>query len=595
MFSFLFSQAAKALTANLLPGSPISYLASGFGAFIGNDFEKYLLSDDKFTVSGYRFTGFNQQSFCYGVDIPKIYGRVILTGNIVWYGEVREEKHTKAREFGNIFKHKEYNTHYRYYANFAMILCEGVVDEISRIWADDEEIFLNHYNITKYYGTEQQGVDPLMANHLGKDNISAFRGLCYVVIKDFPIDPARSTLPKFTFELKRKMSQNRPMTKFNAINLGPGYGEFGYDTSIAYRKYYSKFEMGIIYHDHQDAINLNASNNKADMMVVIEHLFGQFPSIKWVTINIAWFTNSLDIGQARIYPTCEYNDGMYSAPNDWSVGGFNRANAPLAAIDHEGGFLYGGTPSDGAVVRLVAELKRRNIKVMINPFLLVEDHNKSWRGNIAGDERNLDKFYNSPQGYLSFICHYANLLKGSIDGFTLGSEMVGLNKSAKGRELLRALAHRVKNIFASHPIILTYGADVGEYEQLGELWQDSAINVIGINAFFSKAASVSLEKLPTTKKIWFTQFGYPSIKNCEFDPKYSKDNILDRNKIIDFDEQEGALLKNYDLWSKNPKIELISLYYYDANPNIHLPEYGDPNWAFNHSLNFKSTNIGVVR
>ena len=104
---------------------------------------------------------------------------------------------------------------------------------------------------------------------------------------------------------------------------------------------------------------------------------------------------------------------------------------------------------------------------------------------------------------------------------------------------------------------------------------------------------MSLEKLPTTKKIWFTQFGYPSIKNCEFDPKYSKDNILDRNKIIDFDEQEGALLKNYDLWSKNPKIELISLYYYDANPNIHLPEYGDPNWAFNHSLNFKSTNIGV--
>lgn len=239
MFSLLFSQASKALTASFLPGSSISYLASGIGAYIGNDFEKYLLSEDKFSISGYRFSGFNQQSFCYGAEIPKVFGRVILTGNIVWYGEVREEKQTKIREFGNIFKHKEYNLNYKYYANFALILCEGEVDEISRIWADDEEIFLNHHNLTKYYGTEDQEVDPLIANNVGKGNTSAFRGLCYVVIKDFPIDPKRSTLPKFTFEIKRRIPSNRPISIVKALNLGPGYGEFSYDPAIAYRKYYS--------------------------------------------------------------------------------------------------------------------------------------------------------------------------------------------------------------------------------------------------------------------------------------------------------------------------------------------------------------------
>jgi len=593
MFSFLFSQAAKALTANLLPGSPISHLASGLGAYIGNDFEKYLLSDDKYTFSGYRFTGFNQQSFCYGADIPKVYGRVILSGNIVWYGEVREEKKTKVKEFGNIFKHKEHNTHYRYYVNFAMILCEGIVDEISRIWADEEEIYLNHYNLTIYYGTEEQNVDPLIASQVGKENVSAFRGLCYVVIKDFPIDPKRSTLPKFTFEVKRKMSRNRPMTRFTAINLGPGYGEFCYDPTIAYRKYYSKFEMGIIYHDHQDAINLNASNNRADMMVVLDHLFEQFPNTAWVTINIAWFVSSSNIGTATIYPTCEYRDGMYSAPNDWTVGRYNRHNARLAVTDHDGYFLYAGTPSDASIIRLVAELKRRKIKIMINPLLLVEDSNKTWRGNISGDDKHLDRFYNSNDGYAAFISHYANLLKDSIDGFSLGSEMVGLNRSSKGKNNLRQLARQIKNIFALRAIVLTYGADISEYDKLSDLWEDDAIDVIGVNAFFSKENVPNLNSLPTSKKIWFTQFGFPSIKNCEYEPKYSKDGNLNRDRIIDFDEQEGTLLKHYEAWSQNSRIEKIFLYYYAANPNMHLAEYGDKNWAFNHSLNFKSTNVGI--
>jgi hypothetical protein len=593
MFSFLFGQAAQMLTASLLPGSSISYLASGIGAFIGNDFEKYLLTDDRFIASGYRFGGFNQQSFCYGTDIPKVYGRVHLTGNIVWYGEVREEKNTKVREFGNIFKHKEYNLHYRYYANFAMILCEGVVDEVSRIWADGEEVFLNHHNLTTYYGTESQLIDPLIEKHLGTGNASAFRGLCYVVIKDFPIDPKRSTLPKFTFEVKRGMSNKKPFNNFTAINLGPGYGEFAYDIQIAYRKYYSKFELGIIYHDHQDQINMNASNQKSDMYVSLEHMFEQFPKLQWVTINIAWYTNSANISDALVYPTCEYREGMYSSPNDWSVATYNRSNARIAAISIHGNFIYGGTPSDCSILSLVAELKKRNIKVMICPVLLVEDDNKTWRGYIGGEDKYLDKFYNGANGYVAFMSHYANLLKDHINGFVLGSQMQRLNKSVHGKLMLKKLAQHVKNIFAHRNIIVTYGADVAEYADLSDLWSSDCIDVIGINAYLKHNAPLNFDALPPSKKIWFTQFGFPSIKDCEDFIGHGFTQTSDAFVVADFEAQEKALLNAHEQWRMNSRIEKVFLYYYDVNPNIHLPEYNDPHWPSSYALNFKSTNIGV--
>ena len=62
---------------------------------------------------------------------------------------------------------------YRYYANFAVALGEGVVTRIGRIWADEQEIDLSRITFRLHTGTETDSVDSLIAAREGADNAPA--------------------------------------------------------------------------------------------------------------------------------------------------------------------------------------------------------------------------------------------------------------------------------------------------------------------------------------------------------------------------------------------------------------------------------------
>ena len=506
---------------------------------------------------------------CYGREIPIIYGQITLCGNIIWYGETREEKHTKVRDFGKIFKNKEYNDYYLYYATFAIMLCEGEVDEISRIWADDEELFLSDYNLTKYYGSEDQQPDPTIVSYKGIENTQAYRGLCYVVLKNFPIDPKRSTIPKFKFEVIRSMIQNPLLDKIKALSLGPGYGEYIYDTQICYKKFYSKFDHGIIYHEGSEPLNLIASLDSADAMISLKKMTKQFQKLSWVSIDICWFANSTDISGCKIYPTIEFKEWEYTHPVDWKVGNYNRQHARVAAKDAKGYFLYGGgTPSDNSLLNLIGELRKKKLKIMIHPRILVENAEKSWCGDIGGDAKHLNKFYDGDEGYNKFILHYANLLKDHIDAFIIGSDLTSLNKIKINNQhpniaKLKELLTKTKQIFASRDIKVTYGADISELDLLSDLWNDLHLDVIGINAYFASNYDLAkLNSLHPTKKIWFTCAGFPSVKNCEASPKVNRYNAQSEEDI-DFRAQELALNNALDRYCGKNIIEQVFVFYYD--------------------------------
>ncbi len=560
----------------MLGNRALGNIIGGIAGYIGSDFEKYLLTSDTYNVIGPRLGAINIQTFCYGHEIPKIYGKVKLSGNIVWYGEVREEKKTKVRKFGKLFKHKEYNDSYLYYATFAIVLCEGVVDKISRIWADDEEVFLNSNNLKIYYGTDDQLPDPTIANYKGMHNTLAYRGLCYVVLKDFPIDPRRSTLPKFDFEIIRSTSINPVFSKILAINLGPGYRENCYDMEVVYKKFYSQFDYGLVYHEHVEAINLNASREKSDAKVTIDKIANELENLKWIAVSVCWYTNSINIAESIIYPTVEFKEWAYTEPNDWQVGNFTRKNAKVAGAKVSKGRTYRGTPSDASILGIIRDLNKRGYNVMFVPKIILDGQKHYANSNFNGDLHALESFYSNKNGYNQFIVHYARLLKDEVKAFIIGSELINLNKMlTRDKRVniaqLRKLAAEVRSIFSERNIKVTYAAAVNEYENLYELWNDENIDFIAINNRDVKTEELEgvSRLLSERKQIWFTEFGSPSFKSSNY------------------------LTKSLEYWSVKEFIGQIFLYYYDIDPNIEMYGNNKDNLAIDFALNNRIGTVSV--
>src|SRR5690606_6310721 len=172
-------------------------------------------------------------------------------------------------------------------------------------------------------------------------------------------------------------------------------------------------------------------------------------------------------GQCRLRPAVIDNQAMdYSEL--WSVAGVDRADAiNVSYVD--GSASYGGTPSDRSVIECIGELKRRGLRVMLYPFLMMDiapDNSLPnpyggasqppypWRGRItceAGNDKSgaarseVNAFsgtaqvghfsvageevsYSGPAndwGYRRLVLHYAHLAvaAGGVDGFLRGSEI----------------------------------------------------------------------------------------------------------------------------------------------------------------------------
>lgn len=196
-------------------------------------------------------------SASYGRGIPKLWGTMRVTGNMFWATDFREEKvyltqKGKAKTGGKgekLEKKGKAQPVYKYYANFAMGLCEGPVDEVVRIWADNNLIY-NKYNpsdedvvspgfstresdntgkssqrsasgkkgsgghsgrfVFRFYdGSEEQQPDPYMVSKEGADNVPAYRGLSYLMFEDFALEDFGNRIPTITAEItSRAQSEN---------------------------------------------------------------------------------------------------------------------------------------------------------------------------------------------------------------------------------------------------------------------------------------------------------------------------------------------------------------------------------------------------
>ncbi len=648
-------------------------IAGPIGGMIGSELDKELFSPKVAPKQGRRINEFTLQTAVYGREIPIIYGKVKLGGNIIWSSKIKEQKedfYQKRSKFGG---RSLIASQFNYSISLAIALAEGEVDEILRVWADDHLIDLKMVNYRFYKGCEDQTPDPLIEAYQGFGMTPAFRGLCYVVIEDLPLKEYGNHIPNFTFEVVRNIKTkanngDEPIEdRIKSMVIIPGSGEFVYDTIIQ-SKVPNKYNPNFGYFNyHKSKINQNNRENKADSLVSLDQLQKTCPNIEWVAPVVGWFTTSLDLGRCKIMPGVEYKDGD-TIPDPWKVNFYTRDNAYLISRSKHGGANYGGTVNDLSIIRYLEELKARGYKILFYPMLFVDHVNKPWRGRITGRANQVESFFKKNQGYNKFILHYANLVKDKVDAFLIGSELIGItrikdeNDRFPGVDCLIDLAKQVKEIMGDK-VKVSYAADWSEYHHsengwynLDPLWACNYIDFIGIDAYFpltNSTLSIKNEEdiskgwnsgegwdyyyedqsktikkplkpeyawkniefwwsnkhvnpdgkqtswVPKSKKIWFTEIGFPSVDLASNQPNvfFAPDSMESKFPIhskgrVDFVSQRQALSASEKFWRNSNFLERMFVWTWDARPFPFWPDmlkiWSDGGcWSRGHWVNGK--------
>ncbi len=509
-------------------------LGRAAGALAGSVIDRSIINGMT-TVSGARLGDARIPGAEDGTAITRAYGTVRIGGTLIW--ATRFEEEVRVERQGGKASGPRVET-FRYYANFALGICEGEIGHVRRVWADGRELDLTGIEMRVYRGTGGQLPDPLIEAKQGAGKAPAYRGLAYAVFERLPLDSYGNRIPVIQFEVLRPVGVLEKQIR--AITIIPGSSEHGYDPRVV------KEETGA---GASRLINRNVFHASSDWQASIDELQALCPNLKRVALVVSWFGTDLRAGQCRIVPGVE-TPVRQGESRPWSVSGILRGGARLIS-QNGGGPAYGGTPSDASVAAAIADLKARGLKVYLYPFVMMDiaagntlpnpyggtgQPAYPWRGRITAHpapgladsadrtvaaRAQVDAFCGmatagdfsvsggaltslaSDEGYRRLVLHYALLAAaaGGVSGFIIGSEMRGLTQLRDGAgafpfvEKLIGLAADVRAILGAGTK-LTYAADWSEYfgyhpadgsgevhYNLDPLWASGDIDAVGIDNY----------------------------------------------------------------------------------------------------------------
>ncbi len=157
----------------------------------------------------------------------------------------------------------------------------------------------------------------------GPGRVPAYRGIAYVVIEDLALERFGNRVPQFNFEVFRPAPQ-RPDTQaedmarlLRGVALIPGTGEYALATTPVYLR--RGFGQSV-------AANINTAQAKPDLLVSLDSLATELPSLQSISLVVCWFGSDLRAGHCRLEPKVEQaaadGQGM-----PWSVSGLSRTQA----------------------------------------------------------------------------------------------------------------------------------------------------------------------------------------------------------------------------------------------------------------------------
>lgn len=520
MATLALSSIGSSIGAGVLPGfGSLSGAALGqaAGAIAGRYVDQALLatSGQKKPVEGPRLSELDVTTSTEGRPIPRVYGRVRVSGDMIWATRFEEEIITRtqssgagtAGKGGGASTSKTTRTEYRYYANFAIALAEGEITRLGRVWANGNDLNLADYTYRLYKGDESQLPDSLIESREGNGNAPAYRGLAYIVFERMPLKSFGNRIPQLSFEVFRSLDDFEQ--QIEAVCLIPSAGEYVYEPQELTRDLGSGVTRPENTHTHQ---------GRSDWHVSLDQLQQEIPDLTNLSLFVSWFANDLRAEYCQVRPGVDNRDKVIMG-RTWSVAGESRASAHLISLD-EGRAAYGGTPSDETIINAIADLNEREINVTFTPFILMDipqgnnlpdpwtgtsgQPQYPWRGRITvnpapGTLGGVDKTENALSQLSAFmgaaspddftiqgndviydgptewslrrmVLHYAFICKaaGGVDTFVIGSELKSLTPVRDEEndfpfvEALITLAGDVKAILGSETKV-TYAADWSEY------------------------------------------------------------------------------------------------------------------------------------
>ena len=145
-------------------GGPIG---AAIGAMAGQRVDQALLAPKG--RQGARLADLAVQASTYGARIPRLYGRMRVSGTVIWATDLREERQKVSQGKG-----RPKATVYSYSASFAVLLSARPIRGIGRIWADGTLLrgaagdFKIETGFRFHSGALDQPVDPLIASAEGR-------------------------------------------------------------------------------------------------------------------------------------------------------------------------------------------------------------------------------------------------------------------------------------------------------------------------------------------------------------------------------------------------------------------------------------------
>ena len=525
MATVLLSAAGAAIGGSLggtFAGLSSVVIGRAVGATLGKVIDQRLMGQGSDVVETGRIDKFRLTNAGEGDAIAQVYGRMRLGGQMIWASDFIETITVTTSGGGGgkgggggSRQPKTTTKEYSYSVSLAIALCEGEISRVGRVWADGDEIAPENLNMRVYLGSRDQQADSLVEAIEGAGQVPAYRGTAYVVLEGLQLQQFGNRVPQFSFEVVRPeqsdaIGANEEITRaVKAVALIPGTGEYALATTPVY--------YGSSATD-QSSANVHSPAGKTDFAVSLDALSEELPNSEAASLIVSWFGDDLRCGTCTVRPKVE-RKGVEGRNMPWNVSGVTRTSASLIPT-LDGRPIYGGTPTDNAVVEAIRAMNAANKAVMFYPFILMDQQEGNvlpdpysdalgqphlpWRGrittskalNVAGTvdgtavaASEVDAFfgnavasdfiihggcvlYNGPNEWsLSrFILHYAALcsLAGGVEAFCIGSEMRGLTQirgagnSFPAVTRFIALAAEVRTLVGPETKI-SYASDWSEY------------------------------------------------------------------------------------------------------------------------------------
>jgi len=214
--------AAGAGVGSMIGGTFLGMSATSLGWSLGSMAGNLLFAPKGQDIrqEGPRLGDLKVISSTYGNGIPRLYGAMRVSGNVIWSADVVETRHEstsggggKGGGGGSVT-----TVTYTYSQSLAVALCEGEITGVRKIWANGKLIYnlgaaadltsviassAAAAGITVYTGSETQTADATIEAGVGAGQAPAYRGTAYVVFTTLQLADFGNRMPNLEFEVLR--------------------------------------------------------------------------------------------------------------------------------------------------------------------------------------------------------------------------------------------------------------------------------------------------------------------------------------------------------------------------------------------------------